>query len=288
MTVKQLNPKNTNQFTAESILGLRFGYWAVLEKLGKMDKSESSGSSRCFYLCKCDCGTVKPVQRAFLTSGKSKSCGCWQKSKESRELACIAMQSAYQRKFSTSWEKLLGIKIGFLTPKSLAPSSVRRSTYFICVCDCGKECLKSYSDLINNKTQSCGCQKASTISKSKGGTGIPGEFAETYRQLRNIPEYRIWRRVVLKQYNNTCIITGQTKNLQVHHLIPFMELVKKYNITAENYKSYLNILFDISNGIVITKQIHDEFHLLYGKSGIGLKDSFVNFLEQKKSDYKIF
>lgn len=39
---------------------------------------------RVHYLCKCDCGTVKSIQYSLLTSGNTKSCGCF--GKERRKL----------------------------------------------------------------------------------------------------------------------------------------------------------------------------------------------------------
>lgn len=45
--------------------GKRFGKWTVLEDV-----------SRRFLLCKCDCGTVKEVDKYSLMRGESKSCGC--------------------------------------------------------------------------------------------------------------------------------------------------------------------------------------------------------------------
>lgn len=34
----------------------------------------------CYYLCQCDCGTVKKVRVESILSGASKSCGCLKKS----------------------------------------------------------------------------------------------------------------------------------------------------------------------------------------------------------------
>lgn len=48
--------------------GQRFGRWTVLEH---------AGGTR--WLCRCDCGTEKPVSGDTLRSGRSKSCGCYAK-----------------------------------------------------------------------------------------------------------------------------------------------------------------------------------------------------------------
>lgn len=54
-------------------VGDRFGRWIILEKTGY----SNSGTS--LYKCKCDCGTVRNVDRSGLISGMSKSCGCYHK-----------------------------------------------------------------------------------------------------------------------------------------------------------------------------------------------------------------
>ena len=56
----------------DTLVGQRFGRWTVLS----VDKSKKG---RTFYICKCDCGTIKSVCRSILKNGQSKSCGCLRK-----------------------------------------------------------------------------------------------------------------------------------------------------------------------------------------------------------------
>lgn len=49
----------------------KFGNWTVLNLYGMDDSSKNS-----MWLCKCICGTEKPVNRCSLVKGDSKSCGC--------------------------------------------------------------------------------------------------------------------------------------------------------------------------------------------------------------------
>ena len=50
------------------LVGKRFGKWAVLEY------SHHVGNHK-YWLCRCDCGNIKPVRQQNLVEGKSKSCG---------------------------------------------------------------------------------------------------------------------------------------------------------------------------------------------------------------------
>lgn len=56
--------------TGENLVGQKFGRWLVLEKL------EPEGRKKYRYLCRCDCGTERPVIVNSLKTGRSKSCGC--------------------------------------------------------------------------------------------------------------------------------------------------------------------------------------------------------------------
>ena len=51
--------------------GQKFGQWTVLADTGKT-KGKCS-----VYLVQCSCGTVREIQIKRLTSGRSKSCGCY-------------------------------------------------------------------------------------------------------------------------------------------------------------------------------------------------------------------
>jgi len=53
------------------ITGKRFGHWTVLER----DKVHPN-TRNSYWICKCDCGKVKVLNRSTLVSGASKSCGC--------------------------------------------------------------------------------------------------------------------------------------------------------------------------------------------------------------------
>lgn len=58
----------TKQRMAKDLTGERFGRWIVL---GRSDNSDLK-----MWLCRCDCGTEKPVYHGHLVNGKSKGCRC--------------------------------------------------------------------------------------------------------------------------------------------------------------------------------------------------------------------
>jgi len=111
------------------LTGDRIGRWTLLEQLP--DKK---------WLCRCDCGTQRPVLERSLRSGGSTNCGC-------------------QRKGRTG-ENITGRKIGRLTAlQPLKQRDPKGSVIWRCRCDCGKEVDISYNRLMYTAVKSCGCQK---------------------------------------------------------------------------------------------------------------------------------
>ena len=56
------------------LTGQRFGRLLVLYDSGKRDRNYHK-----FWMCKCDCGSLKLVSSTHLKSGHTKSCGCLRK-----------------------------------------------------------------------------------------------------------------------------------------------------------------------------------------------------------------
>lgn len=55
----------------KDITGERFGMWTAIQPVNRI-----SASGKKFWLCKCDCGTVREVEGKSLRTGISKGCGC--------------------------------------------------------------------------------------------------------------------------------------------------------------------------------------------------------------------
>ena len=53
------------------ITGNRYGYWTVLRK-----DVVHPGKRNSYWICECQCGTIKSVTRSSLVNGESLSCGC--------------------------------------------------------------------------------------------------------------------------------------------------------------------------------------------------------------------
>ena len=52
------------------LIGQKFGYWNVLER-------DLSKKGAAYWICQCQCGTIRSVCGSSLRNGTSTSCGCY-------------------------------------------------------------------------------------------------------------------------------------------------------------------------------------------------------------------
>ena len=60
------------------LTGNKYGRWTVIEK------GESKQKGETMWLCRCECGIEKYVRHSSLTTGNSKSCGCYHSERTSQ------------------------------------------------------------------------------------------------------------------------------------------------------------------------------------------------------------
>ena len=116
----------------KDMTGQKFGLWTVIKR------SPIKSRDGAYWICKCECGTVRDVKGGWLRSGRSSSCGC----------------------NKIIHDDLTGQKVGRLTPLEYLPDKKdqKDNKYaWRCACDCGNEFVATTSELIHNRIQSCGC-----------------------------------------------------------------------------------------------------------------------------------
>lgn len=95
------------------------------------------------WLCKCDCGNEKEVQRYRLLQGLVMSCGCMWKD---------SARSAGRTRFID----LTGKQFDNLTVIKQS-GKAGRDILWECLCSCGQTVIVRGKDLKSGNTQSCGC-----------------------------------------------------------------------------------------------------------------------------------
>lgn len=113
----------------EDITGRLFGRLTALHK--------TTGTK---WLCKCDCGNEKEVEKGGLTSGRTRSCGCLR-------------QEVTSQRFLKDYT---GQQFGKLLVLERAPSRGNNS-YWLCQCECGNQKEIYGKSLQCGDVRSCGC-----------------------------------------------------------------------------------------------------------------------------------
>lgn len=154
------------------MIGQKFNQWTVIGP-------KRSDGRRQYWLCQCDCGTVKEVRQDNLKSGLSTGCGCARSYKQSQRLT----------------KDLSNQKFGQLTVLYQSPDSSLYSdnyAHWICQCSCGKLTDVASHNLVSGRTQSCGC--------GIGQHSIGEENIATILKENNISFVRQYSFPAIKQY----------------------------------------------------------------------------------------
>lgn len=144
------------------LTGQKFGRLTVIERDNNTNKKCGT-----FWMCKCDCGTVKSVNSIALRRGLTQSCGCLNKEINSKP---------------KDLSEMIGKRFGRLTvvkrePNHITPSGQKKAMW-LCVCDCGNETIVSSQGLKSGRTKSCGC-----LPKKLRGSGLINLVGQRFGKL---------------------------------------------------------------------------------------------------------
>ena len=136
-----LHKEKVRNSLLKDLAGQKFGRWTVLGLDEKLTKEKHD----IYWVCKCECGTVKSVNGETLRAGISTSCGCFRKEFTSDLLSL----------------KLEGQKFGKLAVIERAGSFIgedgTKYSQWLCQCECGNFKIIRGHDLVRGSVTSCGC-----------------------------------------------------------------------------------------------------------------------------------
>lgn len=216
--------------------GKKFGKLIVLNFY---DRNQTNNKHR--WLCRCECGKESIVIGENLMSGQSQSCGCLARILKSQRIL----------------KNLQNQQFGKLTVIKRYDEIEYHHAKWCCKCSCGKEIIAVSRNLLSGKTTHCGCSK---IKKPK-------------INKRNRPEmstslYTNWRKLVYERDKYKCIICGNNKKLNAHHLNGWHWAIEER--------------YSIDNGITLCSGpdgCHDKFHQIYGRKN-NTKQQFIEFIQK--------
>jgi hypothetical protein len=168
------------------------------QKFGKLyiKKMIYKNKERTKALCLCECGNEKIIDIQNILNGHTQSCGCYEE------------ESRFNR------EHLIDIKENkygqLITIRPTDRRTSNGSVIWECKCDCGNIAYISASNLMRNKTLSCGCRKNSKWE----------EFIDSYLHSLGLQFERE------KRFKD-CM------NIQKSDMLPFDFYIPKYNLIIE-------------------------------------------------------
>lgn len=117
------------------------------------DESKPKGNKKsAYWICKCDCGTIKSIRGDHLRNNKIQSCGCLQK----------------ERASDVNTIDLTGQKFGRLLVLSKVNKTNKHGPFWKCKCDCGNIVEVQGCYLRDGTTKSCGCLQKEQLKNARG------------------------------------------------------------------------------------------------------------------------
>lgn len=128
----------------DDITGQKFGRLTVLKMIDKPEYIVAKVGTGAWCECKCECGNIVVKKANWLKMGHVQSCGCLHS-----ETSAINGHSSMIDLTNQRFGKLVAL---YPTEKRVRSGSI----VWHCVCDCGEEKDIASTDLVQNKTHSCG------------------------------------------------------------------------------------------------------------------------------------
>ena len=211
----------------KDISGQRFGKFIAVRRLGIKRYSEKSSQS--LWECKCDCGNIFATSYSSISSGKTLSCGCYQKELIRQRLTKDIKGMAFGR--------LTAIEIIEYKRSDIGASSA----IWKCKCSCGNETTASANSLLSGHIKSCGCFQKERITEVslKDITGQRfGRLVALKRNGSNSNNEAMWNCIC--DCGNTCNVSG--RNLRSGRTVSCGCQISKGELKIHNYLLQNNIL----------------------------------------------
>jgi len=152
------------------------------------------------------------------------------------------------------------------------PRNGKEVVGMVCMCsNCG--CIFRRSKSKVERTKNSFCSEVCKFAFSRGvnhPSWKEGKSFKTFSDwVTSQTQYKDWREQVLERDNYMCVISGNSDDLEAHHI-----LHKAENMNPE-------YAFDVNNGMTLCKKVHTELHQLVSSG-----KTFEEAVSELKDNYK--
>lgn len=253
--------ENQNVPRKKDISGFKFNKWNILCEI--LEKQ----NNQIMYLCECECGNFRIRAGNSVSTGLSKSCGCYNKEKISER----------------SKKDLTGLPFGRLTVLCEWGRTRFGRVTWLCECSCGNFKIVVGSDLTSEHTKSCGClhdEKAASRNKIDLTLHQIGKLTVIREYGRNKRQEVIWECICSCDKHNIVYVptsrltSKRTTSCGCSRIEPCTKIIKELHKIQkkENHPNWKG-----GSGILICKQCGKEFEATRSKINHGT----CNFCSRK-------
>lgn len=207
-------------------IGDKFSLLTIIKEVPKPENRKTKGK---YYLCQCDCGNQKIIDKKGLVSGRVQSCGCLRAKRVSEAITI----------------DLTGQRFGRLTvleKVNYNDTPQKCEAKWRCKCDCGNIVEVRGTSLRNGSTKSCGClhrEKASKQFRTDEIGNVYGLLTVIEYAGSNPRQDALW--LCRCQCGNTKIVAG--KDLRNGHTSSCGCLISKGESLIASYLQQHNIKY---------------------------------------------
>lgn len=140
---EQVAERSKKLYTID-ITGQKFGRLTVLKMVDRPEEKEGKTGNGAWCECKCECGNTIITKASWLKTKGVQSCGCLR-----REISAQNSRNSVVDLTNMRFGRLIAL---YPTEKRVRSGSI----VWHCICDCGEEKDVASTDLVQNKTHSCG------------------------------------------------------------------------------------------------------------------------------------
>lgn len=147
-------------------------------------------------------------------------------------------------------------------------------------CECGNVEEITWESYKNNLAYKPRCEKCRLLSYPRGEEHASYDYTLSDEERQNSSLGRssffpVWSELVLKIWGFKCGIAKEGSNkLNAHHIMP--------------WASFPSERFVLTNGIALKEEIHNEFHLKFGKHSDTTQDFYSFFQEKTGVPWNVF